>query len=225
MAPDAVVRAARRPREHHRRGQPAERLLPLVAPDLQVHVDDVVVGDGQAVERVADRERPRQDGRVVPDDPEPAVDVGRAERVRRALGAELRRRAGPVLGAGLADVDVRDRLAVPQRDVAVPAREDAVERVDDVLLDLERAVRLDDHLDVRLREREVAGRRAAREHERRRGGGRDDEREPQKLTCGASRAAGSSSSKYSRSSKSKSPATTFVGTVSSAVSYVRTASL
>ena len=55
--------------------------------------------------------------------------------------------------------------------------------------------------------------------------GRDDARRPQNRTCGASRAAGSSISKYSRGSKLKIPATMFVGTVSSALSYVRTASL
>ena len=47
-----------------------ERLLPLVAPDLQVHVDDVVVRDGDLAQRVRDRERARLVARVeVPDDP------------------------------------------------------------------------------------------------------------------------------------------------------------
>ena len=31
--------------------------LPLVAPDLEVHVDDVVVGDREPAQAVADRER------------------------------------------------------------------------------------------------------------------------------------------------------------------------
>ena len=48
---------------------------------------------------------------------------------------------------------------------------------------------------------------------------------PQNCTFGASRAAGSSISKYERFSKPNIPATTFVGTLSSALSYVRTVSL
>ena len=54
--------------------------LPLVAPDLEVDVDDVVVGDGDAAQRVADLERLRLVERlVVPDDP---------DRVRRGAHAE-----------------------------------------------------------------------------------------------------------------------------------------
>ena len=44
----------------HRRRQPVERLLPFVAPDLEVDVDDVVVGDREPAQPVADRERPRR---------------------------------------------------------------------------------------------------------------------------------------------------------------------
>ena len=84
-----------------------------------------------------------------------------------------------------------------------------------------------DDVDVRLgSENDFAWRRRREQRE----GGYEartsrDGCEPQNWTCGASRAAGSSISKYWRSSKLKTPATMFVGTVSSAVSYVRTASL
>ena len=230
MPPDPVrVEVVGRARKLDRRGQPPEPLLPLVAPDLQVHVDDVVVGDREPSQPVADRERPRGERGVVPDDPVPSVDRDVAERARLAARAELGRSARPVALLALGDVDVRDRLALAERNVPVPAGEDAVERERDPLLDRERPVRLDRDVDVRVRERErpLLRRGRAGEDERDRRGGRDGDEPPwaQKLTCGASRAAGSSSSKYCRSSKLNIPATMFVGTVSSAVSYVSTASL
>ena len=50
--PDRVTpRANDVPGAAHRRGQPAEALLPLVAPDLEVDVDDVVVADRETVIR------------------------------------------------------------------------------------------------------------------------------------------------------------------------------
>jgi hypothetical protein len=58
MAPDAVGGARGRAREPELRGEEPERLLPLVAPDPEVDVDDVVVGDGEVSEPVGDRERP-----------------------------------------------------------------------------------------------------------------------------------------------------------------------
>ena len=52
------------------RRQLAEPDFPLVAPNLQVDVDDVVVRDGDAAQPVGDPERAHLiRGRVVPDDP------------------------------------------------------------------------------------------------------------------------------------------------------------
>ena len=55
MAPGALDATGRR----ELGGEPAEPLVPLVAPDLQIDVDDVVVGDRHPAQPVADRERPR----------------------------------------------------------------------------------------------------------------------------------------------------------------------
>ena len=83
-----------------------ERLLPLVAPDLQVDVDDVVVRDGDAAKRVRDRERARLVAGVeVPDDP--TCRRGARRRTSRAAGLEARsvarartrRRARPPTGS------------------------------------------------------------------------------------------------------------------------------
>ena len=71
---------------------------PLVAPDLQVHVHHVVVGDGHPAERgSAPRTSAARRGPVVPDDPHALVGGRDAERSRRAEAAELRGRARPVL--------------------------------------------------------------------------------------------------------------------------------
>ena len=70
---------------------------PVLAPDAQVHVDDVVVGDREPAKAVRDRERALLVGRpVVPDDPEPVVDAGDAEAVRegRSRRAPCSRPAG-----------------------------------------------------------------------------------------------------------------------------------
>ena len=98
----------------HGRRQATERLLPLVAPDLQVDVDDVVVADRQPAEAVADRERARLIASLEPpDDPHPSAEVGDAERARRPARLELGRRARAERAAVLEDDDVRDPLAPP----------------------------------------------------------------------------------------------------------------
>ena len=67
----------------------SERLVPLVAPDLEIDVDDVVVRDGDAAQRVRDGEGPRLVARVeVPDD-------------ARAVAAAVRRRRFPAALPGL----------------------------------------------------------------------------------------------------------------------------
>ena len=73
-----------------------ERLRPLVAPDLEVDVDDVVVRDRDPLQRVRDRERTRLVARVeVPDDPHRVAASLDAERAGLArLEARLRCRAG-----------------------------------------------------------------------------------------------------------------------------------
>ena len=218
MAPDAPRRPARRPRQRQLGGQLLERLLPLVAPDVQVDVDDVVEGDGQIAEPVADRERPWLVERLeMPDDPVAALDRRLAEAARRAARAELRRGARRVAEPVLLDRDVADPFAVAERDVPVGARERAVEEERDPLLHGEAAVGLDRDVDVGGREVERLRRRLAGceecEQDRRREDG-----SPQNCTRGASRTSASSTSKYSRGSKLKIPATMFVGTVSSALS-------
>ena len=122
------------------------------------------------------------------------------------------------MGALLGDKHVLDRLSRAQRNVPVRAREGAVEGKRDVLLHGEGAVRLDGDSDAGLREGEGLGQRLARGRE-----ANDQERDcerraPQNCTRGASRAAGSSTSKYSRALKLNMFPTMFVGTVSSAVS-------
>ncbi len=228
VTPDPVAAPARLAGQRQRRPQLREPDLPLVAPDLQVDVDDVVVGDGEPAEPVADRERALLGrGAVVPDDAEPAVRIGGPERVRVARAAELGRRSLAVAATGLGDVDVVDRLPVAQRDLAKRARERAVEGERDPLGDPERAVLGDLDVDRGLGQRERLGGGLGSgdgRERRKRGGGR---REPagQNETRGASRAAGCSSSKYCRGRKPNSWATMFVGTDSIAVSYVSTVSL
>ena len=82
--PDDVARTGRR------RGQPTQRLVPLVAPDLEIDVDDVVVGDRQAAHPIADLEGPDLVRRaVVPHDPLGVAVAGDAERPRRARAPQL----------------------------------------------------------------------------------------------------------------------------------------
>jgi hypothetical protein len=150
-----------------RRRQPREPLLPLVAPHLQVHVDDVVVGDGHPEEAVVDAERPvLRGGLVVPDDPQALVCLRCPEGAGRTARAELGGGAGTVGRADLEDADLVDRLALAQRDLAEGAAEAAGEGVRDVLVDDEGAVRLhpDDH--VGGGQREGTGGRGAGERER-----------------------------------------------------------
>ena len=120
-----------------------------------------------------------------------------------------------------------DALARPQRNLAEGPAERAVEREDDPLGDVERAVRLHLHDDGGRRQGERLGARRRGRSEAREDGDDDSKRRapPQNCTFGASRAAGSSISKYERFSKPNIPATTFVGTLSSTLSYVRTVSL
>jgi hypothetical protein len=136
-------------RTGHRRRQPPEALLPLVAPDLQVHVDDVVVGDRETGEAVPDRERPRLTARLeAPDDADPSAEVLGAERSRWPTRLELGRRARPVPLPVLEDDDAGDLLAATVRNLSEAVRERARERDRDPLFDSERAVGPDDDADV-----------------------------------------------------------------------------
>ena len=117
------------------------------------------------------------------------------------------------------DVDLVDRLAFAQRNVAVRAGERAVEREGDALVDHECAVALDLYDDVGVGE-DVALRLR---------GGNCDERDGehsrrQNCTRGASRAC-SSISKYGFGSNENISATRLVGIVWRAFSYERTVSL
>ena len=142
-----------------------ERLRPLVAPDLEVHVHDVVVRDGDSTKPVGDRERPRLvAGIEVPDD---------AHRVTAPLDAERSAGSGfqvglvaPLKGhAALCDGRIHERLAFAERDVSVPEVEVAGERHLQSLAHTERPVLLDVHGDIRREQRERIGARRARERE------------------------------------------------------------
>ena len=82
----------------------------MVSPDLEVDVDDVVVGDREPAEAVGDRER--ADAAVlpvVPDDPNPVVALLDAECVRSVEAPQLGVASGPVAATSLAhlhEVDV-----------------------------------------------------------------------------------------------------------------------
>ncbi len=76
---DAVLGPGSGPGQRHRRRQASEPFLPLVAPHLEVDVDDVVVGERQPAQPVADREGPQLVLRAeVPHDPSAALDVPHA---------------------------------------------------------------------------------------------------------------------------------------------------
>ena len=170
MAVDAVARAPGRAGEHHHRREAPERRLPLVSPDLHVHVDDVVVGDCEAAEAVGDREGALLvERRVVPDDAHLVRVVLDAVPAGSVAAAELRVPARLVRPAVLGHEHVVDRLALAERDVAVRAAERAGEGEADVLADEQRAVLRDPHVDVRLRERVRLRRRDGSENERRDG--------------------------------------------------------
>ena len=159
----------------HRGGQLVEADLPLVAPDLEVDVDDVVVGDGEAAQPVVDAEAPLLvRGAVVPDDPDSLVGARRAERPRRARALKLGATAGLVLLLALRHEDLIERLALAERDLAEGAAEVAAEREHDHLVDDEGAVLLDLDGDVRGRqgERLRCGVPGERERRCRRGGER-----------------------------------------------------
>ena len=143
-----------------------ERLAPLIAPHFEVHVDDVVVRDGDMAQRVRNGERPRLVARVeVPDD---------AHRVAAALNAvrpsrtRLERRLVPAAerNAALGDRRVHERLAFPQRNVAIAEVEVTRERHFEALAHAERSVLLDVDRDVGREQREAVSRSGARESQR-----------------------------------------------------------
>ena len=141
--------------------EPEEALLPLVAPDLEVDVDDVVVRDRDLAERVRDRERARLVARVeVPDDPHRVAAPLDAERARPA-GLEARLVPAGERRASFHDDRVHERLALAQRDVAVAEGEVARERDLEALAHAERAVGLDVDGDVGLEQAEAVGARGA----------------------------------------------------------------
>ena len=139
--------------------------LPLIAPDLQVDVDDVVVGDRDTAKRVRDRERAcLVAGVEVPDDARGVAALLDAERPRLPR-LEARLGSLPEGHAALRDRREHERLAVTQRDVAVPVEEIAGEGDLEPLADAERAVRLHVDGDVGLEQGEAVGVRDARKSE------------------------------------------------------------
>ena len=184
-------RAQHAPRTDERRCQPAEPRLPLVAPDLEVDVHHVVVGDREAAKPVLHAERALLEaGAEVPDDADAVVELLDPVGVRQPERAELGRRARPVRGVALAGHDVVDRLAVAKRDLAERAGEVPREVERDAFVDEDRTVARELYLDVGLRQRErLRGRLGGRDQ---RGERRDDEEQrasAQNWTRGASRAA------------------------------------
>jgi hypothetical protein len=142
-------------RRHQRRGQPTEPRLPLVAPDLQMDVDDIVIGDGQPAQAVVDRERALLgEGSVVPHDARRVVEPGDAEGVGKAERSEFGGGAGTVGPAGLGDSDLVDRLTLADGNVPIRATEVAVEGERDALVDDQRAVGREADDDVRVRQGE-----------------------------------------------------------------------
>ena len=134
-----------------------ERLLPLIAPDLQVDVDHVVVRDRHPAERVRDRESTRLVAGVeVPDDPRRVPAPFHPERPGLA-GVERRLGAARERDAALGDRRVHERLAFTERDVAVPEEEVAREADLEPLAHPERAVGLHVDRDVGLEQREAVG--------------------------------------------------------------------
>ena len=246
-------RAEDLPRRRLDADEAGERLLPLIAPDLQVDVDDVVVRDRHPAERVRDGERARLVAGVeVPDDPRRVAAPLDAERPGLA-GLEARLVAARERDAALGDRRVHERLAFTQRDVAVPEEEVAREADLEPLAYPERAVRLNVDRDVGLEQREAVGVRRAGKRERRQENEEADEDSirprprsgrlqgcsrdrklrasgfpvlrTQKATAGASRCASSSTSKNSRIEKPNGPARTRPGNVCTVLLYVSTVSL
>ena len=153
-----------------RRRQPAEPDLPLVAPDLQVHVDDVVVRGRDAAQPVADAEAaPLRRRSVVPDDPHAVLGLRRPVRARARRAAELRARSRPVGDVALGDRDLVERLPVLERDLAERAAEVTGEVERDRLVDRQAAVRRDLDDDVGRGKREGLRCGVPGERERRRG--------------------------------------------------------
>ena len=193
-APDPIGgRKLRRLWELHRRRQAAERGRPVVPPDVQVDVDDIVVGDRESAEAVGDVEGPPLGVRgVVPDDPDALVDSSHAVGVRQVEATELRVGAGPVERVSLADGHVVDRLALAERDVPIGPAEGPVEVESDLLPHEQRAVRLDLHGDVGERKRIGLRRSRRRPQQRGRAEREEGSAEPAQVwncTDGASRVA------------------------------------
>jgi hypothetical protein len=150
----------------------------VLAPDLEVDLGDVVVGDGEAAHSVPDRERPRFEARaVVPDDPDAVVDARDAEAPGGAGAADLRRCSRRVRLPVLENGDLGDRLARPERDLTKCALEAPVEAERDQLGDRQAAVALDLDRHVCGREGERLRRSVGRGEERRRD--RQEEHSPQ----------------------------------------------
>ena len=114
------------PRRGEGRGELIEPDPPFAAPDVEVHVDDVVVRHCEPAQLVADLEGPVLVERaVVPDDPSLPVEVCDPVGARGVGAAEIGAAAGPVALAVLEHLDARDLLTGRERDLAVAARRTA----------------------------------------------------------------------------------------------------
>ena len=140
MAPDTHDSAGR----GERRCQARQPDRPLLAPNLKIDVNDIVVRHGEPGQPVPNVERPDLVERLeVPDDRHATRRLRDSERpwreIRQFLGGAVRRVLLVVLGDG----DAVDRLAGAEWDVAVAEREAASECDGDRLVDDDPAVGLD----------------------------------------------------------------------------------
>ena len=203
----------------HIRQQQLEPELPLTAPDLRSHLDGVVVGDHDAAQPVAQRERAQAAVLlVVPHDAQALRPVLDAELARQVAAAERRVAARRVACAALADLHVVCGHSLRERNVAVGAGEEAVEAERQVLAHQHLAVARDGDVDARLRDREALVR------ERR--GGRGERRdESQDEPRAAPHRRPSAKSKSARRRNPSAPAIKLAGSCSMEALYVCTVSL
>ncbi len=90
----------------------------------------------------------------MPDDPDAAAEVDGTKRRRRRVAPEFGTSARAVGNPTLADRDVVDGLAGPQRNLPVRPGEWSIEVIGDMFGHAERSIRFHDDLDVRLRQAE-----------------------------------------------------------------------
>ena len=153
--------------------EPVERLRPLVTPDLQVHVDDVVVRDREP-RSVYEMVKARVWSCALKYQTIRTLSPRRSTPNVPGVLPRARVVAARVGGAPFDDERVHERLACAERDVAVAEVEVARERDLETLAHAHRPVLLQLHADIGGEQREAVGARRARQREDH---GRGDSRE------------------------------------------------